>query len=91
MKKRFLSILLTACLLIGLLPTVALAATETGSKYLDASGVEQTCSSATVVESGTTTWNGGWYVVNSNVTIDSRVTVSGNVHLILADGCTLTV
>ena len=34
MKKRLLSILLTACLLVGLLPTVALAA-EGGVKYLD--------------------------------------------------------
>ena len=30
-------------------------------------------------------------MVDSDVTIDSRVTVSGNVHLILADGCNLTV
>lgn len=31
MKKRLLSILLTACLLVGLLPTVALAADNTGA------------------------------------------------------------
>ena len=30
-----------------------------------------------------------WYVVNSDVTFDNRITVNGNVHLILADGCTL--
>ena len=38
-----------------------------------------------------TTWNGGWYVVNGAVTIGSRVTVSGEVHLILADNASLTV
>ena len=30
-----------------------------------------------------------WYVVNSNVTINTRVTVTGDVHLILKDGFTL--
>ncbi len=33
----------------------------------------------------------GWYVVTGSVTIESRVTVSGNVHLILTDGCYLLV
>ena len=31
-----------------------------------------------------------WYVVNSSVTIAERITVSGDVHLILSNGCTLT-
>ena len=46
----------------------------------------------TVVESNTeaVTWNAGWYVVNSTVTISEPVTVNGAVNLILADGCTLT-
>ncbi len=42
------------------------------------------------MESGTTEWKDGWYVVNSTVTINNRVTVSGDVHLILADGASLT-
>ena len=37
-----------------------------------------------------TTWNDGWYVVDDDVTIDSRVTVNGDVNLILTDGQTLT-
>ncbi|WP_455138552.1 YDG domain-containing protein [Thermophilibacter sp.] len=32
-----------------------------------------------------------WYVVQNNVTIGQRVTVKGDVHLILADGASLTV
>ena len=36
------------------------------------------------------TWNSGWYAVNSDVTISERITVSGDVHLILCDGATLT-
>ena len=49
---------------------------------------------ATVVTEGVTEWgeNGQehWYVVNGEITINSRVTVTGKVHLILADGCSLT-
>ncbi|MCR5696639.1 MAG: hypothetical protein K6G73_06670 [Marinilabiliaceae bacterium] len=37
-----------------------------------------------------TTWSAGWYVVNSDVTIADRITVSGTVNLILCDGKTLT-
>ncbi len=49
----------------------------------------------TVVEAGTIIWgiNYGkeqWYVVNSDVEISDRITVSGDVHLILVNGCTLT-
>ena len=43
----------------------------------------------TEVTSDTTTWSDGWYVVSGNVTINTRITVSGTVHLILTDGCTL--
>ena len=70
---------------------VNLLATANGVSYLDENGDEQTADNVTVVESGTTAWNGGWYVVNDTVTIGSRVAVSGEVHLILADGASLTV
>ncbi len=36
------------------------------------------------------TWTAGWYAVSGTVTIDQPITVNGEVHLILADGCTLT-
>ena len=35
-------------------------------------------------------WNLGWYVVKGNVTISGRITVNGNIHLLLLNGCTLT-
>ena len=44
-----------------------------------------------MVDGSTTAWRDGWYVVNSNVTIGNLVTVSGTVHLILADNASLTV
>ena len=61
-----------------------------GVTYLDENGDEQTADNVTVVESSMTAWSDGWYVVNSTVTINNRVTVSGDVHLILADGASLT-
>ena len=52
----------------------------------------KTADSCTPVENSTTavTWNAGWYVVNSTVTISEPITVNGEVHLILTNGCTLT-
>ena len=99
MKKRLLSILLTACLLMGLLPTAALAANSvTNVTYYDWNSStkqleEKSCSSATLVENSTdkVMWNDDWYVVQGSVTITSGVTFSGDVHLILTDNCTLTV
>ena len=64
---------------------------ENGVSYLDKNGSKQTADNVTVVGSSMTAWNGGWYVVNGAVTIDGRVTVSGEVHLILADNASLTV
>ncbi len=46
----------------------------------------------TVVTSGMdTTWKSGWYVVDSSVIIEKRVTVKGEVHLILKDNHQLTI
>lgn len=45
----------------------------------------------TQVAAGDGTWNAGWYLATGDVTIGSRVAVSGDVHLILADDCELTV
>lgn len=59
--------------------------------YVDADGNLSTVSDYTTVKSSTTTWNAGWYVVTGNVTISQRVTVNGDVKLILTDGCHLTV
>ena len=59
-------------------------------KYLDENGEEQTADNVAVIDNQTAEWSGGWYVVNSDVEISDRITVSGDVHLILADGNTLT-
>ena len=79
-----LAVLMTVCLL-----TIGAAADE-NVEYIDASGTEQTCEQATKVEESVTAWNAGWYVVSSNVEIADRITVTGEVNLILADDFTLT-
>ena len=65
--------------------------TVNGVKYLDENGVERTADNVTVVDSSTTTWNSGWYVVNDNIEISTRITVKGEVYLILANDVTLNV
>ena len=58
--------------------------------YLDANGDVQSCTDYTVVTENTTAWVSGWYVVNSDVTSVDRISVHGDVKLILCDGKTLT-
>ena len=92
----------TLLILLLLLPVSAWAeATKESVSYIECSwnGSEVTSSTktatATVVTAGVTEWgeNNGqehWYVVNGEINIPTRVTVTGKVHLILADGCKLT-
>ena len=98
-RRVALALLLALCVTLGLLPALTPAANAADAvTYLDATVgadntvtfTEKTCDSCVAVASGLTTWNAGWYVVNSDVTIASRITVTGDVRLILANGCTLT-
>ena len=56
-----------------------------------ATGTDYTVVTVDSTTSDSTTWSDGWYVVNTDVTIGSRVSVSGTVYLILCDGATITV
>lgn len=64
--------------------------TTTEVTYLDENGDTKTAN-ATVVDGNSTNWSEGWYVVDGDVAINSRVSVTGNVNLILKDDCKLTV
>ena len=88
MKRSVLAILLAVVLTVSLL-TVGAAAVDDVS-FIDANGTPAERDGVTAVTTGTTEWTDEWYVVNSNVPIADRITVTGNVNLILADGCTLT-
>lgn len=93
MRRMLLSLACTLVLCLGL-PTTALAARNV--PYIDGDGNSTTISEATEITSGHTKLTRGWYVVNGDVTISERITVSGDgsayslTNLILADGCTLT-
>jgi|GEM_PF-1195988 len=66
--------------------------------YLDGDGVSHTlaANTYTALDSVTmpTTLTSGWYVVDSNLTYNAtagRITVSGDVNLVIADGCLFAV
>jgi formylglycine-generating enzyme required for sulfatase activity len=82
MKKLFI-------LMFSLLPAVNMLAQNV--EYLDADGNPQTASSGSYTKfTGQTELSDGWYVVDSDVTVDSRINISGTVHLILTDTHMLT-
>lgn len=103
MKKRLFASLLCLALCLSLLPITALADGDGGVEYIergwDGSAVTEqveTIDTYTTITSDTIQWDNGWYVAQGEVTIGTddnpqRVTVTGDVHLILTDGCTLTV
>ncbi len=91
--NRIMSMLLAVIMVVAMLPIstmTAFAADTTDVSYIDAVGTVQICTTATVVESSTTSWSEGWYVVDSDVTVSNLIKVNGDVHLILADDATLT-
>ena len=103
MKKRILSLLTCLALCLTLLPVTTLAANTVSYIYYQwnentqtlSGPIDGTAATATEVTASDTAWDsnttGSWYVAQSDVTINQRVTVTGEVYLILADGCTLTV
>jgi len=65
--------------------------------YIDAGGTTKTLAANTAyIIDGTESKMGTsntdtWYVCNSNLTYTTGLTLNGNVHLILVDGCTMSV
>ena len=106
MKRKVLSLAMIAALCLTMLPTAGWAA-NAPVEYIDfdENGVQITeprsCDQYSLVTENNTEWNAsdennGWYVVSGEVTIGKkeapqRVTVSGDVHLILANDAKLTV
>ena len=73
-------------------PAITLFA-STNVKYWDRKNGKIATAPAETITAGMTTWGEAgaekWYVVNGTVEINTRVTVTGDVHLILADGAQL--
>ena len=53
-------------------------------------GTEKSCEDYELFDGSTTELENGWYVVNGTVTVSNRISVSGDVKLILCDGAQLT-
>ena len=58
--------------------------------YIDSDGKIKIIA-ATILTGNETSLTAGWYLVDSDITISNTLTISGEVHLILADGAKLTV
>ena len=59
--------------------------------YVDAEGNDMPPVIAQPINSGSTEWSEEWYYVAGEVTINDRVTVKGDVNLILCDGAVLNI
>ena len=106
MKRKVLSLAMIAALCLTMLPTAGWAS-DAPVEYIDfdKDGVQITepgnCENYISVTQDAIEWNAsdennGWYVVSGEVTIGTkeapqRVTVSGDVHLILTNNAKLTV
>lgn len=89
MKKLCMTMMMLLVLLL------AAATAEGAAAYIDRDGREQSLTAAcTPVREETTLWQGSdegtWLIVDRNVTVSGRISVSKRVNLILADGCTLS-
>ena len=59
--------------------------------YIDADGTTKNCTDYTVLTGEESELDGGWYVVNDDVTYTGTVTLNGDVNIILCDGKTMNV
>ena len=93
MKKVFAALLML-CLALS-----AAGATAETVSYIERSwdgtkvtATERTADDCTLLSGLTdkTAWSSGRYAVTEDVTVNTRITVTGDVHLILKDGATLT-
>lgn len=101
MQKSFvcksISILLSLLMVFSVFGYMLSAAAQDNVSYLyfedEAAAITGRASTGTQncteLDSTSTALNSGWYVVNGEVTISSRITVTDEVNLILADGATL--
>lgn len=60
------------------------------TSYVDATGTLHENVIAIPLDDTMTTLAAGWYVVNSDVDYTGKITLSGDVKLILGDGCTMS-
>lgn len=98
--KLFVTFCVALVMALSLLGVMTLAASAAdGIAYVDHTWDEESgkltsatgsVTEYTEVSSDTKAWTAGWYVVSGEITVAERITVTGDVHLVLTDNCTLT-
>ncbi len=88
MKRRIISIFLVILIVLSMFP-VTVSASD--FSYVNENNEIKTAESCTAITQDSKNLSDGWYIVESDVTISSRLGISGTVNLIIADGATLTV
>ena len=100
--KRSVSILLTLTMMLGILAVIPIEASAAGGisyvyRYWDSANKKvvdtvKACNDYTALDSRSGDYLKGWYVVDHNMTINSRLYVDDDdpVNIILCDGATLT-
>ena len=88
-KKLIFDNFVVMNLLVVLLMLTTETAWADNVSYYDASGAQQTATNVNKLNENSASMTAGWYVADDNLTINSRVSVSGDVNLILKDGVEL--
>ncbi len=96
MMRKIVHSIFALLLCFSLLPTNTIVHANTAVSYLDAQGTTQTIEDYTIINNTTTSLTSSddskeWYVVNENIEINTRLQVSGDVHLILLNNSKLIV
>ena len=101
MRQKITLICSRAAMMLLVMMLTSVSAWADGVDYIDADGtVKNTATddingndTPTVINSNNkpTTFSTGWYVVTGNVVYTGRVTFNNNVHIILADGATMSI
>lgn len=76
--------------LLALVMTIPVVTQAQDVTYVNANGAEETLADGSYTRlTNQTELNGGWWVVDGEVTYENRITINGAVHLVLLDGATL--
>ncbi len=99
MKRKILSVLLVAVMLLGVIPFSAFAGELLGNEpaecvplpFAGQGGTDEITDDYILIDENCYLWQNGTYAVSGNVTLSGSASVVGTVTLILCDGAKLTV